>query len=140
MENRLLLNINLGSRRTGMTEDHNQETSLFLGSILDDNVFHEVMIARDKRDLVLSVDRVKIRPLHRGHALRAAWAGHLRELHRLHGEPLPQPLECVRGQRGPGRLGNSYETELYKYDPIGSLSSQCTRSQWDIPVTFRLQD
>ena len=48
MENRLLLNINLGSRRTGMTEDHNQETSLSLGSILDDNVFHEVMIARDK--------------------------------------------------------------------------------------------
>ena len=129
MENRLLLNINLGARRTGMTEDHNQETSLSLGSILDDNVFHEVMIARDKRDLVLSVDRVKIRPLHRGHALRAAWAGHLRELHRLHGEPLPQPLECVRGQRGPGRLGNEI-----------TVGSQCTRSQWDIPVTFRLQD
>ena len=42
VENRLLLNINLGARRTGMTEDHNQETSLTLGSLLDNNVFHEV--------------------------------------------------------------------------------------------------
>ena len=34
---------------------YNQETSLTLGLLLDHNVFHEVMIARDKRDLVLSM-------------------------------------------------------------------------------------
>ena len=45
--NRLLLNINLGARRTGLTEDHNQETSLTLVLLLDNNVFHKVMIASD---------------------------------------------------------------------------------------------
>jgi hypothetical protein len=33
VENRLLLNVNLGGR---------EETSIALGSLLDDNVFHEV--------------------------------------------------------------------------------------------------
>ena len=60
-----------------MTEDHNQETSLSLGSILDDNVFHEVMIARDKRDLVLSVDRVKIRDRIRGEFQKLDLDGYL---------------------------------------------------------------
>ena len=61
VENRLLLNINLGARRTGVTEAHNQETSLTLGSLLDNNVYHEVMVSRNRRDLVLSVDRVRIK-------------------------------------------------------------------------------
>jgi contactin associated protein-like 2 len=38
-----------------------QETSMALGSLLDDNTFHEVAISREKRELVLSVDRVRIR-------------------------------------------------------------------------------
>ena len=40
VENRLLLNINLGSRL---------ETSMALGSLLDDNVYHEVVISRNRR-------------------------------------------------------------------------------------------
>jgi len=52
VENRLLLNINLGGRL---------ETSMALGSMLDDNTFHEVIISREKRDIILSVDRVRIR-------------------------------------------------------------------------------
>lgn len=36
-ENRLVLNVNLGSRR---------ETSMMLGSLLDDNNFHDVTISR----------------------------------------------------------------------------------------------
>ena len=52
VENRLLFNINLGGR---------QETSMALGSLLDDNLFHEVAISRERRDIILSVDRVKIR-------------------------------------------------------------------------------
>lgn len=49
---RLLLNINLGSK---------EETSMALGSLLDDNTFHEVMISRERRDVIMSVDRVRIR-------------------------------------------------------------------------------
>ena len=52
VENRLLLNINLG---------HKEETSMALGSLLDDNLFHEVMISRERRDVILSVDRVRTR-------------------------------------------------------------------------------
>ena len=51
VENRLLLSVNLGGK---------QETSMTLGSLLDDNLFHEVTISREKRDLILSVDRVRI--------------------------------------------------------------------------------
>ena len=52
VENRLLLNVNLG---------HTEGTSMALGSQLDDNIFHEIMISRERRDVVLSVDRVRIR-------------------------------------------------------------------------------
>ena len=52
VENRLLLNVNLGGKL---------ETSMALGSLLDDNTFHEVIISREKRDIVMSVDRVRIR-------------------------------------------------------------------------------
>ncbi len=41
VENRLLLNINLGGR---------QETSMALGSLLDNNLFHEVVISRSVQD------------------------------------------------------------------------------------------
>jgi hypothetical protein len=37
-----------------------QETSIALGSLLDDNNFHDVVISRDKRDLVMAVDRVQV--------------------------------------------------------------------------------
>ena len=37
---RLLLNLNLG---------HKEETTMALGSLLDDNLFHEVMISRERR-------------------------------------------------------------------------------------------
>ena len=52
VESRLLLSINLGGKL---------ETSMALGSLLDDNTFHDVIISREKRDIVMSVDRVKIR-------------------------------------------------------------------------------
>ena len=78
---------------------YNQKTSLTLDLLLDYNGFHEVIIVRGKRDLVLSMlfSCLMLRPLHRGFALRAEWACHLQELHWLHGEPLPEPLKCVCG-------------------------------------------
>lgn len=50
-DNRMLLNIDLGS---GLM------TTLSVGSLLDDNVWHDVILSRVKRDIVLSVDRVVV--------------------------------------------------------------------------------
>ncbi|XP_050293158.1 neurexin-4 isoform X2 [Anthonomus grandis grandis] len=48
-ENRMLLNIDLGS---------NMVTSVSVGSLLDDNIWHDVVISRNRRDILFSVDRV----------------------------------------------------------------------------------
>jgi len=34
---------------------------MVLGSLLDDNLFHDVVISRERRDVIFSVDRVQIR-------------------------------------------------------------------------------
>ena len=107
------------------------------------------MIARDKRDLVLSVDRVKIKDRIRGEFQKLDLDGYLY----IGGVPYVQRglviyenfTGCMENlylnhsnvfAANADKLGNSYESE-YQYDTIGSLSSQCTRSQWVIPVTFR---
>ncbi|CAD7082270.1 unnamed protein product [Hermetia illucens] len=51
-DNRMVLNMDLGS---GIM------TSLSVGSLLDDNVWHDVVISRNRRDLLFSVDRVLVR-------------------------------------------------------------------------------
>ena len=51
-DNRMLLNIDLGS---GVT------TSLSVGSLLDDNMWHDVVISRNRKDIAFSVDRVLIK-------------------------------------------------------------------------------
>ncbi|XP_011306844.1 neurexin-4 isoform X1 [Fopius arisanus] len=51
-DNRMLLNIDLGS---GMT------TSFSVGSLLDDNQWHDVLISRSRRDIAFSVDRVLVK-------------------------------------------------------------------------------
>ena len=35
-------------------------TSLSVGSLLDDNIWHDVVISRNRRDIVFSVDRVVV--------------------------------------------------------------------------------
>nr|CAI5863793.1 unnamed protein product [Callosobruchus analis] len=50
-DNRMLLNINLG---------YNEVTSLSVGSLLDDNIWHDVVISRNRRDILFSVDRVVV--------------------------------------------------------------------------------
>lgn len=50
-DNRMLLNIDLGS---GIV------TSLCVGSLLDDNIWHDVVISRNRRDILFSVDRVVV--------------------------------------------------------------------------------
>ncbi|XP_037041687.1 neurexin-4 isoform X2 [Bradysia coprophila] len=51
-DNRMVLNIDLGSRIM---------TSLSVGSLLDDNVWHDVVISRNRRDIIFSVDRVIVK-------------------------------------------------------------------------------
>ncbi|KOB71646.1 Uncharacterized protein OBRU01_10999, partial [Operophtera brumata] len=51
-DNRLVLNIDLGS---------GQSTSLSVGSLLDDNIWHDVVLSRNRRDIIFSVDRVIVR-------------------------------------------------------------------------------
>ena len=36
-------------------------TSLSVGSLLDDNIWHDVVISRNRKDIVFSVDRVQIK-------------------------------------------------------------------------------
>jgi len=150
VENRLLLNINLGARRRGYVDAHNRETSLTLGSLLDDNVFHEVMISRDRRDIVLSVDRVRIRDRIKGEFNKLDLDGYLY----IGGVPYVQRglviyqnfTGCIENlylnhtnviAAFRDKLGNPYESEIYKYDNIGSVSTVCVRDQWTIPITFR---
>lgn len=35
-------------------------TSLSVGSLLDDNIWHDVVISRNRRDILFSVDRVVV--------------------------------------------------------------------------------
>ncbi|XP_049770774.1 neurexin-4 isoform X2 [Schistocerca cancellata] len=60
-DNRMLLNLDLGS---GVA------TSLSVGSLLDDNLWHDVVISRKLRDIIFSVDRVEIRGRVKGEFLR----------------------------------------------------------------------
>lgn len=48
----MVLNIDLGS---GLM------TTLSVGSLLDDNVWHDVVVSRNRRDIIFSVDRVIVR-------------------------------------------------------------------------------
>lgn len=60
-DNRMLLNIDLGSRTM---------TSLSVGSLLDDNIWHDVVISRNRRDIVFSVDRVLMQGRIKGEFVR----------------------------------------------------------------------
>ncbi|XP_016966084.1 neurexin-4 isoform X2 [Drosophila biarmipes] len=51
-DNKMILNLDLGSKVM---------TSLSVGSLLDDNVWHDVVISRNQRDIIFSVDRVIVR-------------------------------------------------------------------------------
>ncbi|XP_059490529.1 neurexin-4 isoform X2 [Neocloeon triangulifer] len=56
-DNRMLLNIDLGA---GVV------TSLSVGSLLDNNLWHDVVISRNKRDIMFSVDRVVVKSVIKG--------------------------------------------------------------------------
>ncbi|XP_034948023.1 neurexin-4 isoform X2 [Chelonus insularis] len=101
-DNKLLLNIDLGS---GIT------TSFSVGSLLDDNMWHDVLISRNRRNIALSVDRVLIKgrikgEFHRLDLNRALYLG---------GVPNRQPGLMVT-QNFTGCLENFYlnKTSLFQ--------------------------
>lgn len=57
LDNRMILNINLGSKLS---------TSLLVGSLLDDNAWHDVEIQRNERNITFIVDRVRVDDLIKG--------------------------------------------------------------------------
>ncbi|XP_062129013.1 neurexin-4 isoform X1 [Drosophila sulfurigaster albostrigata] len=51
-DNKMVMNVKLGT---------NSMASLSVGSLLDDNVWHDVVVSRNKQDIIFSVDRVIVR-------------------------------------------------------------------------------
>ena len=60
-DNKMLLNIDLGS---GVT------TSLSVGNFLDDNMWHDVSISRNRKDIKFSVDKITVNDRIKGEYLR----------------------------------------------------------------------
>jgi len=153
VENRLLLNINLGASKGGLNSDTRTELSMTLGSLLDDNVFHEIYIQREFRDISLSVDRVIIRDkipgmfnkldldgelyiggvphVQRGLVVYDNFTGCIENLYLNHTNVIfayNNPLDYERNEDN-------------KYTPIGTVSTECGKDfDPSTPVTFRTKD
>jgi len=150
VENRLLLNINLGARHGGAASQQT-EHSLTLGSLLDDNVFHEVYISRNRRDVILSVDRVQIKDRINGEYNKLDLDGDLY----IGGVPYVQRglvvydnfTGCIENlylnhtnviAAFTDKLGGIYDRDAYiSYENVGAVSQACQRDYLTIPVTFR---
>ena len=140
VENRLLLNIKLGKDV--------QETSMTLGSLLDDNIFHEIMISRERRDVILSVDRVRIRDRINGdfHKLN------LDRYMYIGGSPHVEDGLVVY-QNFTGCIENmylnhsnviaafkdslGYQDQFYNYENLGGVTKGCPQDYFTVPVTFK---
>ncbi len=139
VENRLLLNLNLGGSRT---------TSMALGSLLDDNLFHEVVISRQRRDVILSVDRVRIRDriqsdFHRLNLDRNLYIGGVPKVEE--GLVVYENFDgCIENMY----LNHSnviagfkdrlaYDDRFYNYEEIGGVIKGCTVDYFTVPVTFK---
>ncbi|CAH1134406.1 unnamed protein product [Ceutorhynchus assimilis] len=134
-ENRMLLNIDLGS---GMV------TSLSVGSLLDDNIWHDVVISRNKREILFSVDRVVVQERIEGDFNRL----NLNRDFYIGGVPnLQEGLVVVQNYTGCieniylnstnviQEVKEAYEYgESYKYEKINTLYN-CPEPQI-VPVTF----
>ena len=151
VENRLLLNINLGATRGSTMEG--TETSLTLGSLLDDNVYHEIYISRERRDIILSVDRVQIRDRINGEFNKLDLDGNLY----IGGVPFVQRglvvydnfTGCIENlylnhtnviASFQDKLGNYDKNNYVKYENIGNVNRVCQRDYLTIPVTFKSAD
>jgi hypothetical protein len=153
VEARLLLNINLGNNRKGGVPT---EHSMTLGSLLDDNNFHEVYINRTYRDIELSVDRVKIRDripgefmrldldqtlfiggvdyVKRGLVVYDNFTGCMENLYFNHSNvffSFQNPLNPLYSED---------RDKTIEYEKVGSLGKDCRRDEKTIPVTFKTEN
>lgn len=85
VHNRLLLSVDLGGE--GLL------TEVWCGSLLDDNVWHDVQVSRFRRQLVFTVDRVVVRQRLRGDSFQL-------DLNREASRPLS--LSCAQYRRPEG--------------------------------------
>ncbi|XP_030764634.1 neurexin-4 isoform X2 [Sitophilus oryzae] len=134
-ENRMLFNVDLGS---------NMVTSLSVGSLLDDNIWHDVVISRNRRDILFSVDRIVVQERIKGDFQRLDLN---REFY-VGGVPnIQEGLVVV--QNYTGCIENLYLNssnvlqdvkqaydygDTYKYEKV-NIGSNCPRPPI-IPVTF----
>ncbi|CAB4061393.1 Neurexin-4 [Lepeophtheirus salmonis] len=125
-----------------------EETSMSLGSLLDNNVFHEVMVSRDRRDVILSVDRVKIRDRLNGDYMK------LNLDRQIYIGGVPHVEEglvvfenftgCIENMYlnhsnviAGFKEGYIYDREYYRYEDIGGVTKGCPKNYYTIPVTFK---
>lgn len=134
-ENRMVLNVDLGS---GVV------TSLCVGSLLDDNIWHDVVVSRNRRDILFSVDRVVVQDKIKGEFNKLDLN---RELY-VGGVPNMQEGLVVE-QNYTGCIENLYLNstnliravreaydygETYKYEKV-NIKNNCPEPQI-VPVTF----
>ena len=139
---RLLLNMNLG----GHPKLHT--VSMALGSLLDDNLFHEVVISRRMRDVILSVDRVRIRDriqgdfenlnldrdlyiggvpnVEEGLVVYDNFTGCIENMYLNHSNVIAGFKDRLR-----------YDDRFYNYEAFGGVTRGCTLDYFTVPVTFK---
>ena len=147
VENRLLLNINLGHVPGKSHTD--LETSMALGSLLDDNIFHEVYLSRERRDVILSVDRVKIRDRIKGDFVKLNLDRQIYIGGAPHVEEGLVVFENFTGCIENMYLNHSnviasftkpfYSSELTPYEDTGinQVAQSCPIDHFTVPVTFK---
>ncbi|KPJ11812.1 Neurexin-4 [Papilio machaon] len=107
-DNRLVFNIDLGSGTA---------TSVSVGSLLDDNMWHDVVVSRHRRDLIFSVDRVVVTGRVKGEFSR---------LNLNRAEPPVVPITFLkegsyarlRGYAGASTLNVSLEFRTYEHHAL----------------------
>ncbi|KAG8190720.1 hypothetical protein JTE90_024856 [Oedothorax gibbosus] len=133
VHNKLLLNIDLGGE--GVV------TSISVGSLLDDNMWHDVYISRKSRDITFSVDRVVLPAKIRGDFSKLDLK---REIH-VGGVPNFKQVGIAVTQNFTGCIENLFfnntnfiselKQRLPSYKQFGDLTYTCQYEQV-IPVTF----
>ncbi len=142
VENRLLLNMNLGGKQRHETAFMN------LGSLLDDNLFHEVVVSRERRDVILSVDRVRIRDrihgdFHKLNLDRMLYIGGVPNVEEglVVYENFTGCIENMYLNHSNVIAGFKdrllYDDRFYNYEEQGGVTRGCTQDYFTVPVTFK---
>ncbi|XP_077561755.1 neurexin-4 [Haemaphysalis longicornis] len=135
VHNRLLLSVDLGGE--GLL------TEVWCGSLLDDNVWHDVQVSRFRRQLVFTVDRVVVRQRLRGDSFqldlnRELYIGGMANFNQDGVKVAANFSGCLENvmlndTNVIGELKRDYES--WTYSKVGQVLYSC-RYEQVIPVTF----